>query len=130
MQCLDRFEKDYHTAKVGLDYKATLGHIRSFMELLTGEIAHKVHEICGEKPSESLNKFGRYRSYLRQKTVNFYTEEQDELLGGIFSFASDAGVHPVKSQKEYARLAKNMAIECAVFLFDKLNRYKSNSQGS
>jgi len=125
-ECLDRFDDNYRRATDEFDFKETIGHIRSFIELLTTKIAYEVEGNSNVHPSQDLKKFGGCRDYLKQKDVGFLNKVQDNLLGSVWSFVSDTGVHPIKSQKEYARLAKNFSIELALFLFERLHRYSED----
>jgi hypothetical protein len=68
---------------------------------------------------------GTARNYLRSKTIDFLTTKEDGLLGALYSFLSDEGVHPLKSRMEYARILRNFAIEEGLFLVEKLDKFKT-----
>ena len=125
-KCLNRFEDNYRKAKDEFDFKETMGHIRSFMELLIEQIAGKVKNISQVPSSHDFSKFGGNRSYLKRKDVKFLDPDQDNLLGNIYKFISGTGVHTIKSQRECARLAKNITIEWALFLFRRLEKYSED----
>lgn len=125
-KCLNRFEDNYRKAKDEFDFKETMGHIRSFMELLIEQIAGKVENISQVHSSHDFSKFGGNRSYLSRNDVKFLDLEQDNLLGNIYKFISGTGVHLIKSQRECARLAKNISIEWALFLLRRLEKYSED----
>lgn len=125
-ECLNRFEDNYRKAKDEFDFKETMGHIRSFMELLIEQIAGKVENISQVHSSHDFSKFGGNRNYLKQRDVRFLDPDQDNLLGNIYKFISGTGVHLIKSQRECARLAKNISIEWALFLLRRLEKYSED----
>jgi len=125
-ECLTRFEDNYRKAKDEFDFKETIGHIRSFMEHLIEQIAGKVKNISQVPSSHDFSKFGGNRNYLKQRDVRFLDPDQDNLLGNIYKFISGTGVHTIKSQRECARLAKNITIEWSLFLFRRLEKYSED----
>ncbi|MFA5032289.1 MAG: hypothetical protein WC614_04640 [bacterium] len=120
--CLDKFDEDYQKAIDEFDFKACIGHLRTFIEKLSISIALLVSQKNKIPPSEELTKIGRARNYLRDNRVKFLTKEEDELLGGIYGVMSDASAHSLTSRKEYVRLAKNYAIEFSLFLIRKVSQ--------
>jgi hypothetical protein len=124
IECLDLFDKKYITDINSFQFKETIGHVRDFWEELVIEIASSVSKICPVKPSQNLEKYGSCRDYLQQKGVNFLSPKQSEMIGAIWSFLSDTGTHCLKSDKEHARVAKNMCIEGALFMLERLKRYE------
>ncbi|MDO9464583.1 MAG: hypothetical protein Q7J67_04720 [bacterium] len=124
-ESLDNIEKKLRESKTKFDYKSCIDHIRSFIESLLITIAKNVRLICEIPITEPLDKFVAARNYLKNKSVGFYSVKQDKLLEGIYAFLSDSGTHKLTSDKEYARLGINTAVESALFLFKRLEKYSA-----
>ncbi len=123
--CLDKFDKEYASAVDEFDFKSCIAHVRSFTEQLVKSIALN---ICGNTaidPHEAIDKIGRARNYLRDSRVNFLSKKQDDFLGAFYAFLSDdqVGAHSLGSNREHARIMRNMAVEQGLFLIKLLEKY-------
>jgi len=57
---------------------------------------------------------------LRKSRVLSKTEEQ--LAASLYTLISDAAIHPLIAEREYARLSRNMVIEYALLFLRKLDK--------
>ena len=122
---LDKIDKELQRAEDEFDFKGCVDLIRTFFEQLVIIIANKIGEEAKGGSIGVIEKMGRARSYLRERAINFLSESQDELLGSFYKLASDrkSGTHSLTSDREHARLIRNMAIEIALFLMKRLDKY-------
>jgi hypothetical protein len=94
-----------------------VGHLRSFLENLQKEAMPKIHaKYGGILPTD----WGGGLAYLLRHGVLSKTEEQ--FSARFYALISDEGVHPLVTERDYARLARNMVIEYALLFLSKLDR--------
>ena len=117
IESLDEAEKLYRTAATPFELKSCLGHLRSFVE-------HLHLQACvgaRQKYGGSLPlKWGDALKYLVDH--NLLTKQEDQFFSSLYTLVSDTGVHPLIADREYARLMRNMSIECGLLLLTKLDR--------
>lgn len=101
-------DKMYLGASSDFDYKACADNIRSFTSAFIKEVALKVAQISkDEQPSN------KYHIYLGQK--KFFSSKQElDLYQSFRNYLSTESVHQLDSEKEVARISKNIAIEFAL----------------
>ena len=51
------------------------------------------------------------------------TKPEELFAARFYTLISDAGVHPLIAEPEYARLMRNMSIEYGLLLLSKLDRF-------
>ncbi len=128
-KCLDKVDSSLQKAEDEFDLKTSIDLIRTFIEKLVISVASEIVRNINIQPSEKLNgKIGRARNYFRSREVQFLSENEDNLLGAIYGFMSYVGTHTLTSDKEYARIARNITIEKALFLVKKLDKYIEKKQ--
>jgi hypothetical protein len=118
---LDEAERLYRASTSPFDLKSSMGHLRSFLEQLHLEACAAVHrKFGGSLPS----KWGEALRYLRDHDV--LTKQEELFSAQFYTLTSDTGVHPLIAEQEYARLMRNMSIECGLLLLTKLDKLGLN----
>lgn len=121
IQSLDEAEKLYRTAATAFELKSCLGHLRSFVEQLHLQACVGAHKkYGGSVPS----KWGEALRYLLDNKI--LTQQEWQFFGSLYTLVSDTGVHPLIADREYARLMRNMSIECGLLLLTKMDRLGIN----
>jgi hypothetical protein len=117
VKSLNKAEDEYRNATTGFDLKDCLDHVRSFFEQLHLQAASAVAHTIG-KPHPT--KYGEAIAFLR--TQGFFTEMQEKLAAALFGFSSDESVHKLITDREFARLMRNMVIEYGVMFLTMLDK--------
>lgn len=120
-------EKEYRQAGSAFDFKTCVDHSRSFLENLNKEIVPKIESKCGIKFSGNITKAKDVIDYFGKKDVDFLMEKEQNLCRDVYGLASDVGVHSLVSKREYARISKNIIVELALLILDRLEKYLSKS---
>lgn len=96
-----------------------VGNLRSFMEDLFTDIAKKISSKENEEiPKEDrLGPMGNIRNYIKIKLE--LSDEENSFLNKFINILHAEGGHSFMANKEYFRLAKNIAIEIALFILSK-----------
>jgi hypothetical protein len=50
------------------------------------------------------------------------TQKEEEMIGAFYTVVSDKAIHPLVAEREYARLMRNIAIECGLLLLSNLEK--------
>jgi len=117
IESLNEAERFYLHGTTPLDFKSSMGHLRSFLESVHREAMPALHtRLGGILP----NRWGSGLEYLEQKNV--LSKAEAKFVSGLYSIISNEGVHPLVAEKEYARLARNFAIEYALLFFRKVEK--------
>lgn len=122
-QGLREIEKAYRKADSEFDFKICVDLVRSFLENLNKEIMPKIENKCGIAFLGNMTKAKDVIDYFGKRGVDFLVEKEHALCRALYNFASDLGVHPLVSKKEYARISKNIIIELALLVLDRLEKY-------
>lgn len=119
---LEEAERSYRQASTEFDYKACMTHLRSFLEKLHLEACEIVHLKCGgDLPAN----WGSGVSFL--KKANVITVPEEQFVTSLYKLVSDAGVHPLTAEREYARLMRNMNIEYGLLFLARLDKWLANT---
>ena len=114
---LDEAERLYREGGSAFDMKASMGHLRSFLEgLHNSAFPLLLSKYGGTTPP----KWGAGLTYLRENCVLSKAEEQ--FAASLYTISSDQAVHPLMAEREYARLIRNVVIEYALLILSKLER--------
>jgi hypothetical protein len=65
-------------------------------------------------------KWGAILSYFRKH--NLLSEAEEKYAAGLWGLISDEAVHTLLSEREYARLARNVVIEYALLFLRKMEK--------
>ncbi len=121
IESLNEAERLYRTAATPFDFKSSMGHLRSFLEVLHLQAGAAVQRKNG---GTAPSKFGEAHEYL--KTHGVLTTKEQQLVIQLYSLISDTSVHPLVAEQEYARLMRNMSIEYGLLLLTKLDKLGVN----
>ena len=110
-------ERLYHEGGSAFSLKASMGHLRSFLENLHQETFPALHARFGGVAPAS---WGAGLAYLRENEVLSVPEER--FAGSLYTVISDEAVHPLVAERECARLVRNVVIEYALLLLRKLEK--------
>lgn len=113
---LEEAEKEYRDDASSFELKSCLGHLRSFLEFVHRESAKSVAAAAGETVTD---KWGDAILYLRQK--DFLTKQHEAFAASLYTLISDTSVHPLGTDREYARLLRNVVIEYGVMFLSVLD---------
>lgn len=117
VECLNQADRIYHSAAGGFDFKICMGHLRSFIERLHSEGIAKRQ---AASPAETIGAWGDGLHRLQEEGV--LTKAEELFAAAVYRLLSDAGVHPIIAEKEYARLARNVVIEYGLLFLRKLEK--------
>jgi hypothetical protein len=115
---LNEAERLNHAAASPFELKASMVHLRSFMECLHRESIPGICSLKGAAPPEA--KWGAELAFLRNHGI--ISKQEEQFVGGLFAVISDEAVHPIIAEREYARLARNVVIEYAVLYLKRLSK--------
>jgi len=111
----------YRMDSTPFELKSSMGHLRSFLEKLQLQACAVAYKKYGGTPPSS---WGNASLYLR--TNNILTLKEEEIATALYTLISDAAVHPLIAEREYARLIRNISIEYGVLLLRKLDKLGLN----
>ncbi|MGB6723573.1 MAG: hypothetical protein WBE72_22430 [Terracidiphilus sp.] len=105
MQALSEAEKDFRDSASPFELKNSLSHLRGFIEHLHLDAAqHIAKTIPG-----STHDWDTSVAFLRKH--GYITVQQEKFARGIYALISDEGVHPLMSERVFARVLRNVIIE-------------------
>jgi len=119
--CLEKINQKLNSATDTFDFKGCIDLIRTFFNDLCISIAIRLENKTQIKHSETINEQGKAMAYFRKKDVKFLDTPEDKFIISFNGFLSDR-VHSMTSEKEYARISKNVAIETGLFLLERLGK--------
>jgi hypothetical protein len=114
---LNAAEDDYRSTTNPFELKSCLGHIRSFLEHLHREAAKSIAAAAGDTV---VDRWGDATLYLRRQ--GYFTKQHEGFIASLYTLISDASVHPLGAEREYARLLRNVAIEYGVMFLAVLSK--------
>jgi len=114
-ESLDEADRLFHQGDNAFVLKSSMGHLRSFLENLHKAALPVIQKKFGGTVSPQ---WGSGLSYLRTNKV--LSEAEEKFVAGLYKFISDEAVHPLFSDRKYARLARNVLIEYALLFLRKL----------
>jgi hypothetical protein len=120
-QSLEEAERLYRTDSTPFDLKSSIGHLRSFLEQLHLQACALAQKKYGETIA---TKWGE--SILDLRTRGVLTVKEEQFVAQFYALMSDAAVHPLVAEREYARLMRNMSIEYGLLLLTKLDKMGLN----
>jgi hypothetical protein len=114
-QAIEEAEKEYRDATNIFQLKNCLGHLRSFLEHLHRESAKAIAAAANETV---VDRWGDATLYLRNKAI--FTKQHEAFVATLYTLISDTSVHPLGTDREYARLLRNVVIEYGVMFLSTL----------
>ncbi len=115
IKALNAAENDYRSTTNPFELKSCLGHIRSFLEHLHREAARSVAAAAG---NTVVDRWGDATVYLQRQ--GYFTKQHEAFITSLYTLISDASVHPLGAEREYARLLRNVVIEYGVMFLTVL----------
>jgi hypothetical protein len=119
---LEQAERSYIEAANSFQLKECMTHLRSFLESLHMQACTMVHERRGGDLPTS---WGKSVSYLLSKGV--LAKPEEALVTSLYTLMSDAGVHPLIAEREYARLLRNINIEYGLLFLARLEKWLASA---
>jgi hypothetical protein len=116
-QSLDEAERLYQEGGGEFSLKASMGHLRSFLENLHEDAFPVLHAKYGGTLPKG---WGVGLAYLRHHQV--FSGSEEKFVAGLYTLISDQAVHPLVAEREYARLFRNVVIEYALLFLRKLEK--------
>lgn len=117
VESLNAAEREYSSATTSFDFKNSLAHLRSFLEHLHLEAARSISAASGEVLK---NNWGGATLFLRTKDC--ISKHSEEFVTSLYKMISDEGVHPLITEREYARLFRNVVIEYGLMFLATLDK--------
>jgi hypothetical protein len=117
VESLNEAERLYLHGTTPLEFKSSMGHLRSFLENVHGEVMPAVYARFGGQLPQ---KWGDGLAYLARN--GFLSKAEEQFIASLYTLISDEGVHPLITEKEYARLARNFVIEYALLFLRKMEK--------
>ena len=117
VQSLNAAESDYKSTATAFELKNCLGHLRSFLEHLHRKSAKAIANAAKEAVAD---KWGDATLFLRQQ--GYFTKQQEAFSASLYTLLSDESVHPLTTDREYARLLRNVVIEYGVMFLTVLDK--------
>jgi hypothetical protein len=105
MQALNEAEKDFRDSASPFELKNSLTHLRGFIEHLHLEAARFIAKTI----PGSTHDWDTSIAFLRKH--EYMTVQQEKFARGIYALISDTGVHPLMSERIFARVLRNVIIE-------------------
>jgi hypothetical protein len=91
--------------------------LRSFLEHLHRKSAEAIANATNETVAD---KWGDATLFLRQH--GYFTQQQEAFSASLYTLLSDESVHPLTTEREYARLLRNVVIEYGVMFLTVLDK--------
>ncbi len=117
VKSLNAAESDYKSAASAFELKNCLGHLRSFLEHLHRESVKSIAATIGQTV---VDKWGDATLFLRQR--GYFTKQHESFVASLYILLSDESVHPLTTDREYARLLRNVVIEYGVMFLTMLDK--------
>lgn len=99
-----------------------ISNLRTFMGNLMKDVANRIAEQKGERipKLEDRGEMGNVREYLKRNLE--LPHNDDRFIDSFIDILHSEGGHSFISEKEYFRLARNIAIEIALFVLSKYEK--------
>jgi len=117
VKSLNAAESDYKSTASAFELKNCLSHLRSFLEHLHRESVKSIAATIGQTV---VDKWGDATLFLRQR--GYFTKQHESFVASLYILLSDESVHPLTTDREYARLLRNVVIEYGVMFLTMLDK--------
>lgn len=122
-ETISKINEKLYDAEDPFDFKNCIDLIRALLNELCVSIALEIQEKKQIQPTLPIDSMGTAEQYFRDRRVNFLTQSEHDFLAKYNAFISDAGVHALQSEREHARISRNLVIELGLFLVERLKKY-------
>lgn len=120
---LKEFDKEYGKGADQMNLDRAMGHLRAFMYQLHGHLVRKVESRSGISFSEDSSDMEGMLRYLTGEDVAYLGLGEVSLCGSLMGFLSMAEGSRYLPDVEFARVGKNLVIEMALLLLEKLEAF-------
>ncbi|QMV18103.1 hypothetical protein GOB94_04895 [Granulicella sp. 5B5] len=114
---LQKAETLYKNTADAFDLKSCIGHLRSFYEHVHIQAAA---ELGSQKQELVKDEFDPSLTLLKNDGILSW--QQEKFARGLYTILSSEGAHPLTSEREFARLLRNMVIEYHVMFLSILDK--------
>ena len=121
---LDKIESEFIKGPDEFDFKSCIGHARTFQEHLFKSVVKEVEGIKNITYNWSSTNTVDLFVYLKKPDINFLNGVEFEFVKILWGFASEEGVHTLSADYAGARIIKNIVIELALFILERLGNYE------
>jgi hypothetical protein len=125
---LREFDEEYEKGEDHVDLGRAMGHLRTFMYQLHGRLVKGVESRSGIPFSGDSEDMEQMLGYLKGEDVAFFSHGEVSLSGSLMEFFSMADGSRYLPKAEFARIGKNLVIETALLLLEKLEVYPEGPQ--
>ena len=122
IELLDGIDDFINTPTLKIVNAGMISNLRTFMANLFKEVANRIAKQKGEKIPiiKGCAEMGNIRNFLK---INLGLSDKDEkFMDSFVDILHSEGGHSFMSEKEYFRLARNIAIEIALFILTKYEK--------
>ena len=121
-QLLDEIDNFIYTQTSNVVNAGMISNLRALMADLLKDVANRIAEKGGETiPTiKGHGELGNVRGYLKTKLD--LSSNDDKFIDSFVDILHSEGGHAFMSEKEYFRLARNIAIEIALFILSKYEK--------
>ncbi|PJA27100.1 MAG: hypothetical protein CO189_08055 [candidate division Zixibacteria bacterium CG_4_9_14_3_um_filter_46_8] len=126
-EILENIDNNIFSARSDFDFKSCIDKTRSFLENFMKEVYSSFCSLKNIAKDLDDKKFANYLSKLQSDKYRFLTFNEAELVQKLYNLMSTESAHKLSAPREYIRLSKNITIEIAKLLFDRLGTLKSQS---
>ena len=120
---LREFEEEYEKGEGHINLERAMGHLRAFMYQLHGHLVRGLESRSGIPFSGDSRDMEGMLRYLKDEDVAFFSPGDDSLSGSLMEFISMTDGSRYLPKVEFARVGKNLVIELALLLLEKLEAY-------
>ncbi len=123
---LREFDREYEKGEGRIDLCRAMGHLRAFMNRLYADLVRELESISGASFSGDSRDMEQLLGYLKGEGVAFFSQGEDSLSRSLMGFISEANGSRYLPKVEFARVGKNMVMEMALVILEKLEAYRGN----
>lgn len=114
---LNAAESEYTATATPFELKNCLSHLRSFLEHLHRQAAKSIAANAGDTIKD---RWGDATEYLLKH--GYFAKQNTDFATALYTLISDTSVHPLVTEREYARLLRNVVIEYGVMFLTMLDK--------
>ena len=125
---LKEFDREYEKGAGQISRDRAMGHLRAFMHQLLDHLVRGLESSSGISFSGDSGDMEGILGYLQGEDVAFLGHNEVSLCGSLMGFLSMANGSRYLPDVEFVRVGKNLVIEMALLLLEKLEAYPEGGQ--
>lgn len=127
IELLNEIDQIFTNSEIKSINSGMVNNLRHFISVIIKKICEEVKKnVREEYPKEKDSEMGNLRIYLKKHLE--INNKDDKLIDSFIDVLHSQGGHSFGTEKEYFRLAKNIAIELSFFLLTKLERFNEQNK--